>query len=110
MSVHEKKKPFRCEICDNSYSRKDNMTQHVLTVHENKNIKCRICDKRFTTKQTMKIHDASIHKEMKPYKCEICNYSCSAKGSMKIIFYQFIRKRNHRNVKFVTTFVFKKEI
>ena len=53
-SVHEKKKPFKCEICGYSFSRKSNMTQHVLSVHE----------------------------EKKPFKCNNCHYSCSEKGSL----------------------------
>ena len=33
-SVHEEKKPFKCDICDYSCSRKGNMNRHVSTVHE----------------------------------------------------------------------------
>ena len=54
-SVHESKKPFECDICDYSFSQKNNMKTHV----------------------------ASVHEENKPFKCDKCDYSCSLKGSMK---------------------------
>ena len=53
--VHEKKKPFKCDICDYSCSQKGNMKKHAESVHERK----------------------------KSFKCDICDYSCSQKGTMK---------------------------
>ena len=50
----------------------------------------------------MKIHEASAHEKIKPFECEICGYSCSQK-SRPIIFYQFMRKGNNSNVRFVKT-------
>ena len=45
VSVHEGKKPFRCNICDYSCSQKSNMKSHVTYVHEGqKPFKCDICD------------------------------------------------------------------
>ena len=31
----------------------------------------------------MKTHAASVHEGKKPFKCDICDYRCSLKGSMK---------------------------
>ena len=36
-SVHEEKKPYNCDICDYSFSRKGNMNKHVESVHGEKN-------------------------------------------------------------------------
>ena len=45
-SVHEKKKPFECEICDYSCSKKSNMTRHVVSIHEKQELlKCEIIQK-----------------------------------------------------------------
>ena len=56
LSVHEGKKPFKCEICDYSCLEKGSITRHVMLVHEEKkSFESRICDKRFTMKQTMNI-------------------------------------------------------
>ena len=37
-SVHDKKKPIQCEICDQSFPRKCEMKKHVELVHDG--IKC----------------------------------------------------------------------
>ena len=33
---------------------------------------------------TIKSHVASVHEKKKPFKCDICGYSCSQKSSMNI--------------------------
>ena len=44
-SVHEGKKPFKCETCEYTYSQKSHLNQHVAKVHEGKKpFKCQICD------------------------------------------------------------------
>jgi len=36
-SVHEGKKPFKCEICDVQFGVKHGLNEHVASVHEGKN-------------------------------------------------------------------------
>ena len=54
-SVHERKKPFKCDICDYSFSLKNTMKRHVMTVHGGK---------KPSQKGSMKTHVASVHEEM----------------------------------------------
>ena len=54
----KKKKPFKCDICDYSFSLKSGMILHVASVHEE-------------------------NKEKMPFKCEVCNYCCSTKQQIK---------------------------
>ena len=50
-SVHEKKKPYKCEICDANFTEKQGMVSHTQSVHEGiKPFKCDICDATFTQK------------------------------------------------------------
>jgi uncharacterized Zn-finger protein len=43
-SVHEGKKPFRCDICEYRSSEKSNMNRHIKSVHEGKkNLKFEYC-------------------------------------------------------------------
>ena len=61
-SVHEGNKPFKCEVCDFSSSRKIDMKRHVNAVHEGKKpFKCEICDYRCSRKNRLKQHIACKH-------------------------------------------------
>ena len=37
-SVHEGKKPFECQVCDFYSSLKADMTKHVKSIHDDRNI------------------------------------------------------------------------
>ena len=68
--VHEKTKPFKCDICDLSFLRKLSLTEHVSLVHENKkSFKCDICGARFREYSHMKTHIAFLHEDR---KCDTC--------------------------------------
>ena len=47
--IHEEgKKLFKCDICDQSFSQKGNLSKHTASVHDsNKSFKCDICDQIF---------------------------------------------------------------
>ena len=48
-SVHERKNPFKCDICDNSCSQKSQLNLHIASVHEkSKPFKCKSCDTPLT--------------------------------------------------------------
>ena len=56
-SVHERKKPFKCSLCDSSFSSKQHMNRHITSVHEGKKqltFKCSECDSSFSKKGEMK--------------------------------------------------------
>ena len=54
-TVHEKEKPFKCEICQNSFRNKCLLNRHEIAVHENeKPLKCEICQKCFGYKAYFK--------------------------------------------------------
>ena len=47
ISVHSKKKPFKCNVCDASFSLKYKLKSHT-TVHEKKRpFQCTLCDAKF---------------------------------------------------------------
>ena len=63
-SIHEKKKSFKCEICDYSCSPKGHMKEHVAAIHERKKqFKCDTCDYSFYYKGQM---SAQVHEQKRP--------------------------------------------
>ena len=81
--VHEKKKPFKCEICYFRFSQKGDMNKHIVLVHEKKKLfKCEICDYKFSQKGDINKHIVSVHEKKKLFKCEICDYNFSQKYTM----------------------------
>ena len=62
------------------------MNRHVATVHEEKKqFKCDICNDDFKSKHVMKEHIEKIHKgkENEKFKCDICNAKFGQKGNLK---------------------------
>ena len=60
------------------------MKKHVASVHEGKKpFKCDLCGYRGSDKGNLKRHVSSVHEGNKPFKCEICDYSCSLKDNME---------------------------
>ena len=47
-SVHEGKKPFKCDKCESCFNLKKDLNVHVASVHEgNKPFQCKMCDVQF---------------------------------------------------------------
>ena len=77
------------------------MHRHVAIVHEGKKpFKCDICDARFSRKDPLNVHIASIHEEKKPFNCEICDKKFSQRGSMNRhkVSHAKGKKKKHINV------------
>ena len=69
----EKQRVFQREICDKVFSTMGILKNQVLSVHEKKrSLKCEVCDYSCSQKGDMKKH-VSIHENKRPFKCEICD-------------------------------------
>jgi len=76
------------------------LKNHVESVHDKeKPFMCANYDYCWSQKPNLKRHDESVHGNKKPFKCKICDYS----RNTYYILTQFMWKRNHSNVKFVTS-------
>ena len=89
-TVHEGKKPFKCESCDNSYTSKKALTYHIESSHERKKtIFCKSCDLSFRLTRALKSHIRSVHEEKDgPAKCKICNSILHSKSSLMVTFFK----------------------
>ena len=107
-SVHEKRKLFKCSICDYKCSLKGNLTRHIKSVHEDNNnssVSFVITDVQWRGNWLSTFHQSireTNHSSVpsvitmftkgkldythyisslgkKPFKCSICDYDCSRK-------------------------------
>ena len=85
LSVNERKKPFKCQICHFiSFSQNGDLKSHILAVHEGKKpFECQICSHSCFIKKDLKKHVASVHEKKKQFKCQICYVIFSQNSDMK---------------------------
>ena len=61
-TVHEKKKPFLCTLCGNSYPSDHYLKSHIKSVHEGeRRFKCPQCDAKFSQKSGVRTHIECVH-------------------------------------------------
>ena len=65
-AVHEKKKRYKCSVCDGLFDSKFQLKKHSFNVHEMKKPhECSICGKAFYQKDSLKSHSANVHEGKK---------------------------------------------
>ncbi|KAK1342286.1 hypothetical protein QTO34_015042 [Cnephaeus nilssonii] len=71
MITHSEKRPYRCEICNKSFKRLDQVGAHKVIHSEDKPYKCKRCGKGFAHRNVYKNHKKT-HSEERPFQCEEC--------------------------------------
>jgi len=73
MRSHTDDKPYKCSLCDKSFSESRYLQTHQHSAHSNSRpYLCSYCGKTFTTDKLMK-HHVRIHTGAKQYSCEHCS-------------------------------------
>ena len=76
-----------CEICGETFKRKDRYEHHLQTNHRSNDdtdrpaCYCEICGKKYDAKYLLRMHVQNYHGEK--IDCKICDYSCTSKMLMK---------------------------
>ena len=79
---------FRCELCNYASRIKQELKQHIQTVHEGKTFDCSKCSKKYITKGALRNHIKMVHDGIRKH---ICDYpECANK-----LFPFAIQLRNH---------------
>ena len=96
--VHNKERPFKCQLCGSSFGQKVHLDAHVNAVHiqvilvhsdqsvntgisrykisdflQAKPFKCEACVYCATTKGLLDKHFRTVHQKEKPFACDVCH-------------------------------------
>ncbi|XP_077267816.1 uncharacterized protein LOC143900399 isoform X2 [Temnothorax americanus] len=85
--VHQKwahyKPKYECHICKRRMVTQENLDQHLLTQHEQRDkIVCAECGKTFTKKDSFKRHMV-VHTGCKPHSCMICSKPFARRSQLR---------------------------
>ena len=73
---------YNCDKCDENFSRKSELTEHINRVHEKIRYNCNQCEKSFSHKGTLKTHIESVHEDVQ-YNCDKCEKSFYRESYLK---------------------------
>lgn len=66
-TVHEKQRPFKCQLCPSAFGQRNHLSQHVLVVHERRKLfHCDICGTSFSNRGNLNQHVRRKHKPKPP--------------------------------------------
>ena len=85
-------KKYKCNKCDNSFKRKNQLLEHIRYVHfeydhrhnEDNSTECEKCDKTFANVANLDRHIKTVHQKLaNSFKCETCEKTFCDKRTLK---------------------------
>ena len=74
--VHDRKnnpRKFKCTLCEKSFSVKNALENHILSVHEGSKFQCPNCTEVFNSKKGLTLHIGQTHERSKLFQCSLCD-------------------------------------
>ncbi|XP_063600428.1 zinc finger protein OZF-like [Penaeus indicus] len=82
MRIHRKEKPYVCDVCNKVISGKSGLEKHMRVHTKEKPYSCEVCSKTFSQKPHLESHKTT-HLKVKPFNCEVCQKPFSCKSSIR---------------------------
>ncbi|XP_049790663.1 zinc finger protein 236-like [Schistocerca nitens] len=80
--VDNRERPFKCDYCNASFRKSNQLKRHNHKHTGEKAFKCDICDKSFISNASLKTH-LRTHEGAKIYSCPFCDNNFSTNSSLK---------------------------
>lgn len=81
--IHVDPRPFKCDLCPETYSWMSQIRQHILAKHcENFWVKCDKCEFKAKKFCTMNYHKKKLH-DYKKFRCTICGREFLTSGNLR---------------------------
>ena len=93
-----KEKPFKCDICENSFRSRSDLDRHHGEIHfkgKEHNYECELCDHHSETKRGLAYH-LKVHYNRKKLKCNLCNKSYTEKKALNFHLKSHINEKSYK--------------
>ena len=84
--IHEKMRPFKCEVCGSTFKRKAHLEVHSNDVHSDDpkhKFQCEKCDFKTSHKYNFRNHVNAVHLGIRAYKCEFCEKTFTQRSHVR---------------------------
>lgn len=83
MRKHTGERPFKCPVCEKTFTRGDKLSVHLRCHTGVKSFQCKICDFASRDHGGLVIHMRK-HTDERPYKCQLCDHGARTKSHLNV--------------------------
>ena len=85
-SFHDGIKNHTCGVCNETFSSRPNLLNHMRNKHtdsKNKRHQCELCDKSYTSISNFRDHFSSVHNNEVIHECKMCNETFYCRSNLQ---------------------------